>query len=115
MFNAPGHRPLKGKTMQTSRLKTSLVAASLLALTAWPIAQAQTAPTTATLGFQQVIDRITEQGYRDVREVEREGDKLYEIKARDAQGHWVELLVDARSGEILKRELKDGPRKHERR
>lgn len=58
------------------------------------------------LGFQQVIDRVVAQGFRDVREVELKGDRLYEIEARDDQGRRVELTVDGRSGEILRRELK---------
>jgi hypothetical protein len=56
--------------------------------------------------IQRVVDQISAQGYRDIREVERKSDKLYEVKARDESGQWVELYVDARSGEILKREVK---------
>lgn len=67
--------------------------------------QAPAAPA-ATLSFQQVIDRVVAQGYSDVREVERKSDKLYEVKARDGQGRRVELYVDARSGEVLREEVK---------
>lgn len=65
-----------------------------------------TAAATPTLGFQQVVERVVALGYSDVREVERKGDKLYEVKARDGQGRRAELLVDARSGEILRQEVK---------
>jgi len=56
----------------------------------------------AAMDMRQVIDHVASLGYRDIKEVERKGDKLYEVKARDAKGAWVELLVDARSGEILR-------------
>lgn len=62
--------------------------------------------TPPALGFQQVVDRVVALGYKDVREVERKGDKLYEVKARDGQGRRAELMVDARSGEILSQEVK---------
>ena len=55
--------------------------------------------------FQQLVDHLVAQGYRDVREIERKSDKLYEVKARDAAGAWVELTIDARSGEVLKTEI----------
>lgn len=76
-------------------------------------AQAQAAPasaaqttTAAPMNFQQVVERVAAQGYNDVREVERKSDKLYEVKARNGQGRWVELYVDSRSGEILREEIK---------
>lgn len=93
--------------------KTSAGAAALAlaaALATSPlIASAQVAaPADAAvaMSFQQVVERVVAKGYNDVREVERKGDKLYEVKARDAQGRRAELLVDARSGEILREEVK---------
>ncbi len=85
--------------------------AALVLTTAAAAAVAQTpaaAPTTApaVMNFQQVVERVLAQGYSDVREVERKSDKLYEIKARNSQSRWVELYVDARSGEILREEAK---------
>lgn len=62
--------------------------------------------------FQQLVDHLGTLGYRDVREIERKSDKLCEVKARDAAGVWVELVVDARSGEVLKTEIDDD--KHRR-
>ena len=77
------------------------------AQTAAPVAPvAPTAAASASMNFQQVVQRVVAQGYADVREVERKGDKLYEVKARDAQNRRVELTVDARSGEILREEVK---------
>lgn len=75
------------------------------------------APAAAAAGpsaksFQQLVDHLGTLGYRDVREIERKSDKLCEVKARDAAGVWVELVVDARSGEVLKTEIDDD--KHRR-
>lgn len=58
------------------------------------------------MSFQQVVERVVGRGYNDVREVERKGDKLYEVEARDGQGRRIELLVAARSGEILREDVK---------
>ena len=55
-------------------------------------------------GSAVVVDRVVAQGYSDVREVELKSDKLYEIKARNTQNRWVELYVDARTGEVLREE-----------
>lgn len=88
---------------------TSCIAALVLAgATASAGAQTAVAPaaTAAPMDFQQVVARVVSQGYSDVREVERKGDKLYEIKARNGRGQRVELYVDARSGEILREEAK---------
>lgn len=60
----------------------------------------------ASMGFQQLVDRVAALGYTDVREIERSSDKLYEVKAHNAQGQRVELYVDARSGEVLREEVK---------
>jgi hypothetical protein len=86
-------------------LGTAGLAAIAQAPSAPQAPQAPAAPA-ATLNFQQVIDRVVAQGYSDVREVERKSDKLYEVKARDGQGRRVELYVDARSGEVLREEVK---------
>jgi uncharacterized membrane protein YkoI len=86
-------------------LGTAGLAAIAQAPSAPQAPQAPAAPA-ATLSFQQVIDRVVAQGYSDVREVERKSDKLYEVKARDGQGRRVELYVDARSGEVLREEVK---------
>lgn len=56
--------------------------------------------------IQQVLARLGALGYQDVREIERKSDKLYEVKARDAQGRRVELYLDPRSGEVLQSEVK---------
>lgn len=92
---------------------TALVLATA-AVTGVATAQAQPAPAAAApatapaapMNFQQLVDRVVAQGYGDVREVERKSDKLYEVKARNPQGQRVELYVDARSGEILREQVK---------
>ncbi|HEU4458567.1 MAG TPA: PepSY domain-containing protein [Methylibium sp.] len=75
-------------------------AATAGAQTAAPAAMA------APMNFQQVVERVVAKGYSDVREVERKSEKLYEVSARDGQGRRVELYVDARSGEVLREEVK---------
>lgn len=90
----------------------STVALSLLALPMAGMALAQSSAPAATpatgtatpMSMTQVIDHLSGQGYKDIRDVERKGDKLYEIKATTADGQRQELLIDARSGEILKAE-----------
>lgn len=94
-----------------TRRLVPLSAAALMAAAATGAAAQASAPaasgaSTVGMGFQQVVDRVVAQGYADVREVERKGEKLYEVKARDGQGRKVELIVDARSGEILRQEVK---------
>lgn len=63
----------------------------------------------APMSIPQIVEYISAKGYTDLREVERKSEKLYEIKARDAKGQWVELDVDSRSGEVLKTEFKRKP------
>jgi predicted lipoprotein len=84
----------------TPRLAPALAALVLATATAAAFAQAP-APAPAAMNFQQVVDRVVAQGYSDVREVERKSEKLYEIKARNSQNRWVELYVDARTGETV--------------
>lgn len=96
-------------------MKKTLVLLPLVLSAALVQAQAPAAPASAaTMGFGQVTDALQRQGYRDIHEVERESERLYEVKAYTAQGERVELTVDARSGEVLKTELKGG-RKGDRR
>lgn len=79
--------------------------AHALAQTAAPAtpapAQTQTASTAAPMAIPELVNRLSGQGYSDISEVERKGDKLYEVKARDAQGRKMEMKVDARTAEIL--------------
>lgn len=101
-------------------LNTRLRAAAVCALTAvaWPALSqteatapplAASAPAAAALAMSmaQVIEHLSARGYSDIREVERKSDKLFEVKTRDAQGLRLELLVDARSGEVLESERDD--------
>lgn len=79
----------------------ALGAGSALAQSAIPAA-----PTGPAMNFGQITEAVTKQGFQDIREIERKGDKLYEVEARDAAGAKVELTVDARTGEILETETK---------
>jgi hypothetical protein len=94
-------------TLRRAALAALVAAASLgaVAQTAAPAAAA------APMSMMQMLERITAQGYREVREIEVKSDRLYEIKATNDKGQRVEMLVDARSGAVLKQEIKTkGPR-----
>jgi hypothetical protein len=99
--------------MKTPTLKIAALtlATGLVALPLGGVALAQNTAPAAPVATQaqsqsmtQVIDQLSSKGYTEIREVERKSDKLFEVKARDNQGVRRELLVDARSGEILKDE-----------
>lgn len=91
--------------MKGTALAAALVAACTAAGTLAPAA-AQTAPTPAAsapaMDMPEVIELLRQRGYSDIREIERKGPKLYEVDARDPSGRRVELVIDARSGEILR-------------
>lgn len=92
---------------RTISLHLAPLLAALALASAAAVSHANTPAAAAEgMNFQQVIERVVAQGYKDVREVERKSGKLYEIKARNAQGRWVELYVDSRSGEILREKAK---------
>jgi hypothetical protein len=55
------------------------------------------------LDMPTLVKLLLAQGYHDIREVELEGDK-FEVETLDAQEQRVQLLVDAYSGEITKKE-----------
>jgi len=55
------------------------------------------------LSMRQVLQRLADQGYTDVREIERKRNR-YEVEARNRAGQRVELEVDGAAGEILKEE-----------
>lgn len=61
----------------------------------------------APLSLEQVIRRVSDQGYSDIHEVEREGRRRYEVNALNAEGARVELYVDAESGRVLEVERDD--------
>ena len=71
------------------------------------IAQASQTPTEAPaaekteLSIEKVIAKVKEQGYSNISEIEREGDR-YEIVAKNAEGKKVEVYADAKTGEIVK-------------
>ncbi|MBK1698366.1 PepSY domain-containing protein [Rhodovibrio salinarum] len=60
-----------------------------------------------TMPMEEVIGKLSRQGYSDIREVERDGPDRYEVDARDAEGRRVELKVDAVTGKVLSREDND--------
>jgi hypothetical protein len=94
------------RTMSSAR---ATVLAMLLALSVPAVAQVAKppAPSAPSMNFDKLIEHVTALGYREVSEVEKKSDKLYEVKARNSNGEWVELYVDSRSGEILRSKVKD--------
>lgn len=70
-------------------------------------APATSAATRAPMDFRQLLDLLTARGYHDVREMERKSERLVEVSLRERDGTRVELLLDARSGEVLRRKLDD--------
>ena len=58
----------------------------------------------SALSMQEIVTRLEEQGYKEIYEIEQERG-VYEVKALDPKLGSVELYVDSRSGEILKREM----------
>jgi len=91
----------------------AILALAALGLGGQALGQTATAPSAASrptgpgLAVADLVDRLTREGYRDFSEVERKGDKLYKVGARDAQGRMVELAVDARTAEVLSSEADD--------
>ena len=90
-------------TLRRATLATLIATASLGAV-AQTAAPAAAAP--APMSMMQMLERVTAQGYRDVREIEVKSDRLYEVKATNDKGQRVEMLIDALSGEVLKQEIK---------
>lgn len=72
-----------------------------------PMASAsQEAAAKARLSLREIAVRVEAEGYRDIEEIEREGEE-YEVCAKDKQGREVELTVNAKTGKIEKVELND--------
>lgn len=80
------------------------------------VAQAQTtapaaAPQATTqqqtaLTIRDVYDLLEKQGYKNIREIERERDR-FDVKADDAQGQRMKLRVDMYTGEIIRSRFDD--------
>lgn len=89
---------------------TALLAAALAGAALPGLAQTPPAPppppaasaSAPAMAVPELIEHLRKLGYSDISEIERKGDRLYEVEARDASGRRVELVVDARSGEILR-------------
>ncbi len=93
--------------MRAPQCAAAVLVAAILGAGTHALAQsiAQTtpapSPTGGTLAVPELIDRLSRQGYSDINEVERKSDKLYKVKARDAQNRTLEMYVDTRSAEVL--------------
>lgn len=67
------------------------------------VAEGQPPSHSGYLGEAEIRARLTSAGYSQIRELEFEKG-YWECDARSPQGHWVELKVDGRSGEIVREE-----------
>jgi negative regulator of sigma E activity len=100
-------------TMDIPKLAAVAVVTAALSVGSQTLAQPTTAPITAarpagaTLAIPELIERLSRDGYRDVREIKLKGEKLYKVTARDAQGRIREMEVDARTAEVLASEDDD--------
>lgn len=61
-------------------------------------------PTTG-LTLHQMQVKVEAMGYRDIKEIERDGDK-FEVTATDSDGRLVEVDLVALTGEVIKTEVK---------
>lgn len=59
------------------------------------------------MALEDVIRQLGQQGFSDIREVEREDGDRYEVYARAPDGRRVEIEVDAMTGKVLDREDDD--------
>ena len=58
------------------------------------------------LTIRDVYDRMEQQGYKNIREIEREH-RHFDVKADDAQGQRMKLRVDMYTGEVLRSHFDD--------
>ena len=95
----------------------ALLAVALLCASAWPVAQADDDPEQAHRAVQAgevmplrgVLERLEREHPGQVLEVELEHEKQqwqYEIKLLQPDGRLMKLQVDARTGEVLKRQTR---------
>ncbi len=59
-----------------------------------------------TLSMAEIVERLSAEGYGEVREIERKG-TAFEVKARASDGRWKELYLDGATGKVLKVEDDD--------
>lgn len=70
------------------------------------VASAGATDTKGEISIEQVIERLKKQGYSDISDVEREGDR-YCADVRDSDGKKFEVHVSAKTGEIVGKEPED--------
>lgn len=84
----------------------SIAIASLLFAAALPAAAQSRSPApSASMSLGDIEDRFTADGFRVV-EIERYANVI-EVKGYDRQGECVEIYLDRRSGDVLRRERDD--------
>lgn len=70
------------------------------------IVKSESATPSAGLSMEQLTSMLSKQGYQEIYEIERTRG-VYEVKARAEDGRKVELYVDSKTGEIVRRESSD--------
>jgi Peptidase propeptide and YPEB domain len=99
--------------MDTFKPAMAMVLATAFGVGGNALGQPTTAPAPASrppgaiLTIPELTERLSREGYGDIRAVERKSDKLYKVEARDAQGRTREMQVDGRTAEILASEEDD--------
>jgi hypothetical protein len=100
-------------TMDIPKLAAAAVVTVAFGVGSQTLAQPTTAPATssgptgAALAIPELVERLSRDGYRDIRKIELKSDKLYKVEAGDAQGRTREMEVDARTAEVLASEDDD--------
>lgn len=71
-----------------------------------PQATTQEGQTQPPLTIRDVYDQLEKQGYKNIREIERER-RHFDVKADDAQGQRVKLRLDLYTAEVLRSRFDD--------
>lgn len=104
---------MKPTVFKHSRLLLSLGLAALLATGALAAAAQQPKAPARTTGYLSAGDverRAVAEGIVTVKEIELDA-RLAEVEGRDAQQRKVELVIDRKTGEVLKHEVKPARQK----
>lgn len=112
------------KTKLTARAATALAAVAVIALAAGiagsaiasgdedyrdgsnPRVVGQSELPGSVLPVEEILARLEDQGYDEVHRIERDHG-LYEVKVRDSDGRRIEIHVDSRTGDVLRRKHDD--------
>ena len=80
--------------------KSALTLAAALAFGHGFLTPAMAKEDAEVLSIEQVIEKVKEQGFTDIRQIERTW-RSYEVKAHDSHGDLVEIYIDSVTGDVL--------------